>query len=106
MVESETLLHSCSKTRNFRLKCFCEKCSNRGNTRTGIPEQKCNFVSRWNEIIYKEIKASVCLRPHGRSENFYGGPNQFEVMYVYAGTKGDWDFLISDLVKNHDGTDI
>ena len=25
---------------------------------------------------------------------------------VYMGAKGDWDFRISDLVKNPDGTDI
>ena len=26
--------------------------------------------------------------------------------YYYIGAKGDWDFQISDLVKNPDGTDI
>ena len=25
---------------------------------------------------------------------------------LYSGTQGDWDFRISDLVKNPDGTDI
>ena len=27
------------------------------------------------------------------------------IIYIY-GAKGDWDFWISDLVKNTDGTDI
>ena len=27
-------------------------------------------------------------------------------LYSIMGTKGDWDFRISDLVKNPDGTDI
>ena len=26
-------------------------------------------------------------------------------IYTYVGAKGDWDFRISDLVKNLDGTD-
>ena len=25
---------------------------------------------------------------------------------LYVGAKGDWDFWISDLIKNPDGTDI
>ena len=28
-------------------------------------------------------KKCVCLRPHGRSENFYDDRNRFEVMYTY-----------------------
>ena len=28
------------------------------------------------------------------------------VLYCYMGAKVDWDFLISDVVKNPDGTDI
>ena len=38
---------------------------------------------------------------------------QFFIMFIYfeliierGGAKGDWDFRISDLVKNPDGTDV
>ena len=27
-------------------------------------------------------------------------------IYYFVGAKGDWDFWISDLIKNPDGTDI
>ena len=30
----------------------------------------------------------------------------YEHAYAYAGAKDDWDFWISELVKNPDGTDI
>ena len=28
------------------------------------------------------------------------------MIYIIKGAKGDWDFRISDLVKNPDGTDV
>ena len=29
----------------------------------------------------------VCLRPHGRRENFYGNRNRFEAIYTYEGSE-------------------
>ena len=37
----------------------------------------------------------------GRKSIIYWG-----YVLLYVGAKGDWDFRISDLVKNPDGTDI
>ena len=41
---------------------------------------------------------------------FFNGFQRFQILWVYRpntfGVKGDWDFRISDLVKNPDGTYI
>ena len=34
-------------------------------------------------VLTERKKSYACLRPHGRSENFYGDRNWFEVIYVY-----------------------
>ena len=31
---------------------------------------------------------------------------QYKSLNIYAGAKGDWDFRISDLIKNPNGIDI
>ena len=40
------------------------------------------------------------------SENIYTRVLKFLQVNMKVGAKGDWDFRISDLVKNPDGTDI
>ena len=38
--------------------------------------------------------------------SLYSSPNIIRNLIYRRGAKGDWDFQISDLVKNPDGTDI
>ena len=41
------------------------------------------FMNLDSISLPQKKKSCVCLRPHGRSENFYGDRNWFEVIYVY-----------------------
>ena len=62
----------------------------------------CTTLKRVNNFYLRCMRRTPFLRWILKVKNAsYNSENT-----VYTGAKGDWDFWISDLVRNRDGTDI
>ena len=62
-----------------------------------------NVITKKRSYLFIETKnRKICVLNH--SQSFREHPVKISVPYYKYG--GDWDFRISDLVKNPDGTDI